>query len=132
MLTGRQPWAELASPLQVLFVVGVERRRLPIPPGTPPPLARLLREAWRHSAALRPSSASLLRRVRQLRSAEQLALQKPSRQGGSLGATFGGSSSSSPRASRQQSKAALGASPKAARAKLGGGAARLAAAATFA
>lgn len=131
MLTGRQPWAELASPLQVLFVVGVERRRLPIPPGTPPPLARLLREAWRHSAALRPTSASLLRRVRQLRSAEQLALQKPSRQGGSLGASSSRSIGGSPRAARQQGKAA---SPKAGRSKLGGsgGAARVAAAAAFA
>lgn len=44
MLTGQQAWADLESPLQVLFAIGVQRKRLPIPPGCPPPIARLLKE----------------------------------------------------------------------------------------
>lgn len=46
LLTGRQAWEELDSPLQVIFAVGVQRRRLPIPPGCPPPLAKLLKVGW--------------------------------------------------------------------------------------
>ena len=37
------------------MAVGVERRRLPIPADCPPPLAKLLKECWRHNAPLRPT-----------------------------------------------------------------------------
>lgn len=68
MLTGRQAWEELGSPLQVIYAVGVERRRLPIPPGCPPTLAKLMKECWRHNAPLRPSAGELLQRLRQMQS----------------------------------------------------------------
>lgn len=44
MLAGQQAWSELASPMQIIYAVGVQRRRLPIPPGCPPPIARLLKD----------------------------------------------------------------------------------------
>lgn len=71
MLTGRQAWEELESPLQVMYAVGVERRRLPIPPGCPPALAKLLKECWRHNAPLRPSFGEIVQRLRQLQSQDR-------------------------------------------------------------
>lgn len=68
MLTGRQAWEECDSPLQVIYAVGVERRRLPIPAGCPPALGSLLKECWRHNAGLRPSFTEVLVRLRALRS----------------------------------------------------------------
>ncbi|KAL6779117.1 hypothetical protein ACKKBF_B18690 [Auxenochlorella protothecoides x Auxenochlorella symbiontica] len=67
MLGGRQPWAELGHVMQVVVAVGVERRRPAMPLGTPPALAKLLRECWRHEPALRPTSTQVLERVEALR-----------------------------------------------------------------
>lgn len=70
MLTGRVAWEGL-EPLQIMFAVGVERRRLPIPPGCPPALAKLLKECWRHNAPLRPSFREIVQRLRQLQSQDR-------------------------------------------------------------
>ncbi len=68
MLTGRQAWEGCDSPVQVIYAVGVERRRLPIPAGCPPALGSLLKDCWRHNAGLRPSFTEILGRLRALRS----------------------------------------------------------------
>lgn len=51
------------------MAVGVERRRLPVPADCPPPLRKLIKECWRHHAALRPSFAVVLQRLREMRAA---------------------------------------------------------------
>ena len=66
MLAGRAPWTELDNPMQIVMAVGVNRRRPPIPLGTPPALAKLLRECWRQDPELRPSAADLARRLEAL------------------------------------------------------------------
>jgi hypothetical protein len=47
--------------------VGCEKRRPPVPADCPAPLARLIRECWRHNAAARPRFAEILARVRKMR-----------------------------------------------------------------
>ncbi|PSC72746.1 serine threonine-kinase EDR1 isoform X1 isoform A [Micractinium conductrix] len=81
MLTGHEAWAELASPYAIIYAVGVERRRLPIPPGCPPALANLLKECWRHNGPLRPSFQEVLARLRTIRSQDSFRAAKlsPSR-----------------------------------------------------
>jgi hypothetical protein len=59
--------------MQIVMAVGVEKRRLPLPPDCPPALARLLRECWRHSAALRPGFPEILERVRKMKEVAQAA-----------------------------------------------------------
>ena len=52
--------------MQIIYAVGVERRRLSIPAACPPPLAHLLKECWRHNAPLRPSFPEVVQRLRAL------------------------------------------------------------------
>ena len=77
MLTGREAWEECASPMQIIYAVGVERRRLPIPPGCPSAIAKLLKECWRHNAPLRPTFAEVLQRLRQMRAQDSFRLKSP-------------------------------------------------------
>ena len=77
MLTGREAWEECGSPLQVIYAVGVERRRLPIPPGSPSAIAKLLQECWRHNAPLRPTFNEVLQRLRQMRAQDSFRLKHP-------------------------------------------------------
>jgi len=72
-VTGRQPWEECTNIMQVVMAVGCERRRPPIPSACPPALAKLIRECWRHNAALRPGFDEILDRVRQIRREETQA-----------------------------------------------------------
>jgi len=67
LITGRQPWEECTNIMQIVMAVGCERRRPPIPPGCPPPLARLIRECWRHNPALRPGFIEIIDRIRQMK-----------------------------------------------------------------
>lgn len=67
MLTGKAPWAELSNIMQIVMAVGCERRRPVLPLGCPPALARLIRECWRHNAALRPGFSEILERLRRMR-----------------------------------------------------------------
>lgn len=77
MLTGREAWEECGSPMQIMYSVGVERRRLPIPPGCPSGLAKLLKECWRHNAPLRPTFSEALQRLRQMRAQDSFRLKRP-------------------------------------------------------
>lgn len=67
MLTGKQPWEECSNIMQIVMAVGCERRRPPMPAGVPPALSRLIRECWRHNAALRPGFSEIIDRIRQMR-----------------------------------------------------------------
>ena len=79
LLTGREAWEGCSNPVQIIYAVGVERRRLSIPAACPPPLAHLLKECWRHNAPLRPSFPEVVQRLRALRSLEhQRHCTKPS------------------------------------------------------
>ena len=78
LLTGQEAWAGM-SPLQIALVVGVDRRRLPILPGCPPPLARLLKACWRSVPDQRPAFSTILGAVRALRMRQQAsAADRPS------------------------------------------------------
>jgi serine/threonine protein kinase len=59
-LTGKVPWGQLVSPMQVIYVVGVLGDRLPVPQNAPPPLARLLRACWQEDPAARPGFKDIL------------------------------------------------------------------------
>ena len=68
-----------------MYLVAVERRRLPLPAGCPKPMQRLLHECWRHNAHLRPCFPEVLTRLRKLRQQDRLlhlppalAMRKPS------------------------------------------------------
>jgi hypothetical protein len=67
LVAGRPPWGECVNVMQVVMAVGCERRRPPVPAGTPPALSRLIDECWRHAAALRPGFPEILARLRALR-----------------------------------------------------------------
>ena len=84
LLTGREAWEGCSNPVQIIFAVGVERRRLPIPAACPPPLAHLLKECWRHNAPLRPSFSEVVQRLRALRSLEHQRQQQHSAKSSSL------------------------------------------------
>ncbi|KAK1859802.1 hypothetical protein I4F81_002396 [Pyropia yezoensis] len=58
--TRREPWKGL-RPVQILFAVGVEGARLPIPGDLPPPVAALLRDCWAADPAARPDFGHILR-----------------------------------------------------------------------
>ena len=53
------PWGHLPTPMQIIYVVGVLKERLPIPAGCPPPLARLLHSCWQQRPEMRPSFADI-------------------------------------------------------------------------
>jgi hypothetical protein len=72
LLAGRPAWEEYETPMQIIFAVAVERRRLPIPTGCPAPIARLLKECWRHNAPLRPSFAEIRSRLRKIKAQDDL------------------------------------------------------------
>ncbi len=67
MVSGRQPWEDCSNVMQIVMAVGCERRRPPMPPACPAPLSRLIRECWRHNAALRPGFAEIVERLREMR-----------------------------------------------------------------
>lgn len=72
-ITGRQPWEECSNIMQIVMAVGCEKRRPPLPADCPAPLARLIRECWRHNAALRPGFAEILERIRGMKEAAEAA-----------------------------------------------------------
>lgn len=72
-ITGRQPWYEMDNVMQIVMAVGCERRRPPIPRCCPPPVARLIKECWRHTAGLRPGFKEILERIKRLRAEEAAA-----------------------------------------------------------
>jgi len=58
--TGCVPWDELSTPMQVIFAVGVQKQRLPIPPHCPTFLARLMADCWREDPHARPGFTKIL------------------------------------------------------------------------
>ena len=58
--TGCVPWDELSTPMQVIFAVGVQKQRLPIPPHCPTFLARLMADCWREEPHHRPGFDRIL------------------------------------------------------------------------
>lgn len=58
--TGCVPWDELTTPMQVIFAVGVQKQRLPIPPHCPTFLAKLMADCWRDDPGDRPSFSIIL------------------------------------------------------------------------
>ena len=65
-VTGQLPWAHLSSPVQIIYAVGVQRERPPLPPACPAGLAALISSAWEHRPEKRPSFEEALDAVRAL------------------------------------------------------------------
>ncbi|CAL5219257.1 g1053 [Coccomyxa viridis] len=55
MLTGQLPWGELSSPMQVIYVVGVLKKRLSVPRHSPQVLRTLIPACWQDDPDLRPT-----------------------------------------------------------------------------
>jgi serine/threonine protein kinase len=72
-LAGRQPWEHLI-PMQILYAVGVQGGRLPLPDGCPPGLAALGRECWDEAPAARPAFNEVLARLRAMQQEQAAAL----------------------------------------------------------
>lgn len=71
-LTGQVPWAHLASPVQVIYAVGVHRERPAMLPASPSDLAALLSELWEQRPERRPPFEQVEARLRAM--AGELAL----------------------------------------------------------
>ncbi|PNH07216.1 Serine/threonine-protein kinase CTR1 [Tetrabaena socialis] len=59
-LSGEQPWKELQNPMQVIFVVGVQCQRPPLPPDCPEPLAELIGRCWADDPVDRPAFSEVV------------------------------------------------------------------------
>mmetsp|Transcript_7416 Transcript_7416/g.21083 ORF Transcript_7416/g.21083 Transcript_7416/m.21083 type:complete len:802 (-) Transcript_7416:135-2540(-) len=66
-ISGQIPWGELSTPMQVIFAVGVQKQRLPIPHHCPPGLRDLIRLCWKEDPRSRPPFSSALDRLLLLR-----------------------------------------------------------------
>ncbi|KAJ1465686.1 kinase-like domain-containing protein [Baffinella frigidus] len=58
MFSGELPWAGML-PMQIAIIVTQERRRLEIPPGSPPEIKTLLAACFQHDPTLRPTMAKI-------------------------------------------------------------------------
>ncbi|KAK9908804.1 hypothetical protein WJX75_003138 [Coccomyxa subellipsoidea] len=63
MLTGELPWGHLSTPMQVIYVVGVLKKRLRIPDRCPEALRQLITQCWQDDADLRPSFTTIVPRL---------------------------------------------------------------------
>lgn len=58
-LTQAQPWKDL-SPMQIIYAVGLQGERLPLPPDCPPFLRGLLDACWQEAPEARPAISGVL------------------------------------------------------------------------
>lgn len=70
MVSGGVPWGELDHPMQIIFAVGVQGARLPLPPRTPTALAELVGSCWAEDPAARPPFAVIAQRLREMAQGE--------------------------------------------------------------
>jgi len=66
MLTGRVPWSDVPSPMQVIYYVGVLGQRPPMPEACHPGLQQLIQSCWAESPGQRPIFSEILARLREL------------------------------------------------------------------
>ena len=74
LLTGQQPWQELDHPMQIIFAVGVQGQRLPVPDACPALMSDLLHACWDESPDGRPAFAVLEEQLR--KGLEELSLEE--------------------------------------------------------
>lgn len=60
LLTGEQPWSDLDHPMQIIFAVGVQCQRLPIPEGLPSAMCELLNACFDDRPECRPPFSALV------------------------------------------------------------------------
>ena len=58
-ITGEVPW-DGATPMQVIFAVGVQRQRLPLPPSCPEAMQGLVERCWAADPGVRPGFPEIL------------------------------------------------------------------------
>jgi serine/threonine protein kinase len=66
LLTRDRPFKDM-TPIQAAFAVARHGHRPPIPQGTPPPLASLIRRCWHSDPAARPTFEQVVALLRQMR-----------------------------------------------------------------
>ncbi|GMH45368.1 hypothetical protein BSKO_13325 [Bryopsis sp. KO-2023] len=59
-ITGLAPWAEYDNPMQIIYAVGVQGKRLPIPDDCPHFLRDLIQRSWDREPATRPTFKEIL------------------------------------------------------------------------
>lgn len=62
MITRREPWSEFTNFMQFVMMVGVQKKRLPIPDECPKKLRSMMQRCWSDDPHKRPSFAELLRK----------------------------------------------------------------------
>ncbi|KAF5832646.1 serine/threonine protein kinase, partial [Dunaliella salina] len=67
LLTGQRPWQELDHPMQIIFVVGVQCQRLPIPGECPAAMADMLHACWDEVPEGRPSFSVIEQQIAGMR-----------------------------------------------------------------
>lgn len=67
MLTGQVPWANVPSPMQVIYYVGVLQQRPILPEHAPLPLRTLIEGCWAEAPQSRPPFVEILSRLRKMR-----------------------------------------------------------------
>ena len=67
MLTGKVPWGDVPSPMQIIYYVGVLGQRPSIPSSAPPLLRDLMVSCWAEDPASRPPFTLILSKLKDLR-----------------------------------------------------------------
>lgn len=62
MIARREPWTEFTNFMQFVMMVGVQKKRLPIPDDCPKKLKSMMQRCWSDDPHKRPSFAELLRK----------------------------------------------------------------------
>jgi hypothetical protein len=72
-MTGEIPWGSVASPMQIIYYVGVMQQRPPMPQDCHPDLRALIQACWADSPQSRPCFAVVLTQLRAMQAVLEAA-----------------------------------------------------------